>query len=133
MLGVDTNVLVRFLSGDDEMQSAEAAALVARSVNQPVYLSLLVLAEAFTVMTKVKKYPAGKVLDAYRLLLRSPHMKVERSDLFVRALDDAARTRADLPDALIALQNEDVGCVATATFDLRASRLDAMCAVKDCL
>ncbi len=129
VLGVDTNVLVRFLTADDERQSAEARALLADPAHHPVYLSMLVLAEAFTVMTKVKKFPADEVVEAYRQLLRSPQVEVERSDLVSQALDDAIRTHAGFPDALIGLQNAAAGCATTATFDVRAARLATMSAV----
>lgn len=131
MLGADTNVLVRFLADDDAEQSAQARTLFTTPANQPIYLSMLVLAEAFTVMTKVKKFPVAVVLDAYRLLLRSPQIQVERPDLVMTALDDAAETHAGFPDALIALQNAEAECLSTATFDLRAIRLSAMSAVKE--
>jgi predicted nucleic-acid-binding protein len=131
VLGVDTNVLVRFLTVDDEAQFQLVQRMFQREDNQPIYLSGLVLAEAFTVLTKVKKFPRDAVLDSFRLLLRSPQITVERSAMVETAIEDAARTSADFPDALIALQNADAGCSATATFDKRAIRLDAMRSVED--
>lgn len=133
VLGVDTNVLVRFLTNDDEVQFAHAQRVFSNRDNHPIYVSMLVLAEAFNVMTKVKKHPASAVLESYRLLLRSPAITVQRADLVFRAIQDAARTHADFPDALIALQNAEANCVATATFDVRATRLDAMSPAKDFL
>lgn len=131
VLGVDTNVLVRFLTLDDEVQSAQAQSLFAKSGNQPIYLSMLVLAEAFNVMTKVKKFPQPAVLDSYRLLTRSPDVTIERLDMVSAAIEDAARTNAGFSDALIALQNLEAGCDVSATFDIRAMRLDAMQSAKD--
>jgi predicted nucleic-acid-binding protein len=131
VLGVDTNVLIRFLTTDDEVQSAQAQRLLSRRENQPIYVSMLVLVEAYNVMTKVKKQPVDAVLDSYRLLLRSPAVTVERADVVSIAIEDASRTRAGFADALIALQNAEANCVATATFDIRATRLDAMSPVED--
>lgn len=131
MLGVDTNVLVRFLSFDDEAQSALASSLFKREENQPIYLSGLVLAETFTVLTKVKKFSTDSVLNSYRLLLRSPDVLIENPAMVSQAIDDAARTGAGFPDALIALQNAEAGCSATATFDKKANRLEAMRSVED--
>ena len=133
MLGVDTNVLIRFLTLDDAVQTPKAHALFARSANYPIYLSMLVLTEAFNVMTKVKKQPAVAVLDSYRLLLRSPAVKIERADIVALAIEDASRTNAGFSDALIALQNADARCSTTATFDYRATRLDGMNPVEDFL
>ena len=133
VLGVDTNVLIRFLTVDDAVQTPKANALFSRSANHPIYISMLVLAEAFNVMTKVKKQPVTAVLDSYRLLLRSPAVRVERPDIVAIAIEDASRTNAGFSDALIALQNAGALCSTTATFDYRATRLDGMSPVEDFL
>jgi predicted nucleic-acid-binding protein len=133
VLGVDTNVLIRFLTTDDEIQTPKANRLLAKPGNHPIYLSVLVLAEAYNVMTKVKKQPAHAVLDSYRLLLRSPALKIERPDLVATAIEDASRTKAGFSDALIALQNAEAQCATTATFDTRATRLDGMSPAEDYL
>lgn len=126
MLGLDTNILVRFLAEDDDLQTQQAKAVMVNRANQPLYLSMLVLAEAFTVMTKVKKFPAASVLGSYRLLMRSPQVIVERPDMVTQAIADAEATGAGLPDALIALQNSEASCTTTVTFDRRATRLALM-------
>ena len=133
MLGIDTNVLIRFLTVDDAVQSPQAQALLTRVENQPIYISMLVLAEAFNVLTKVKKQPASAVLEAYALLLRSPALTIERPELVQMAIDEASRTHAGFPDAMIGLQNAEASCVTTATFDIRATRLASMRPVKDFL
>lgn len=131
MLGLDTNILVRFLAEDDDAQTQQAKSVMLNRANHPIYLSMLVLAEAFTVMTKVKKFPAASVLSSYRLLLRSPQIKVERPDMVSQAVADAEATGAGLPDALIALQNAEADCTTTATFDRRATRLKFMSPAKE--
>lgn len=131
MLGVDTNVLIRFLTLDDDVQTPMAQKLLAEPAHHPIYISTLVLAEAFNVMTKVKKHSAAAVLESYRLLLRSPALRIERPDMVAMAIDGASRTKAGFSDALIALQNAEAQCVATATFDYRAARLDGMSPVED--
>lgn len=131
MLGADTNVLVRFVADDDDTQSGQAKQLVAD--NQPVYLSMLVLAEAFTVLTKVRKFPMSAVHDAYRLLLRSPGFEVEDPQLVGEAIEEGENAGCGFTDALIALQNRVAGCRTTATFDHRAARLGAMQLVESLL
>ena len=133
MLGIDTNVLIRFLTVHDAVQSAQAQALLMRAENQPIYISMLVLAEAFNVLTKVKKQPVNAVLAAYALLLRSPALTIERAELVQMAIDEAGQTNAGFPDALIGLQNAEANCVSTATFDISATRLASMRPVKDFL
>ncbi len=133
MLGVDTNVLVRFLADDDDRQSEQAKLLMGKLDNQPIHISLIVLAEAFNVLTKVRKFPMDAVHDGYRQLLRSPGIEVEDPRLVSRALGLGQVARCGFNDALIALQNQAAGCRTTVTFDQKASRLDAMTAVEDLL
>lgn len=130
MLGVDTNVLVRFLADDDDRQSEQAKLLMGNLDNQPIHISLVILAEAFNVLTKVRKFPMDAVHDGYRQLLRSPGIEVESPRLVSRALDLGQQARCGFNDALVALQNQAAGCRTTATFDLKASRLDTMTAVE---
>lgn len=131
MLGVDTNVLVRFLADDDDIQSPIATRLLTSSANHPVHVGLLVLAETYTVLTKVKKFPAGKVNEAMRMLLSSSEFVVERADVAQQALEDSERAGCGLVDALIAILNVASGCETTATFDVRAQRLPNMIAAED--
>jgi predicted nucleic-acid-binding protein len=133
VLGVDTNVLVRFLAADDDMQSQQAKLLMGNLDNQPIRISLIVLAEAFNVLTKVRKFPMDAVHEGYRQLLRSPGIEVEDPRLVSRALGLGQLARCGFNDALIALQNQTAGCSTTATFDRKATRLDAMTAVEGLL
>ena len=133
MLGVDTNVLVRFLAADDDMQSEQAKLLMSNVDNQPIRISLIVLAEAFNMLTKVRKFPMDAVHDGYRQLLRSPGIEIEDPRLVSRALGLGQVARCGFNDALSALANEKAGCQTTASFDQRASRLDAMTTVEELL
>ncbi|RYE57011.1 MAG: PIN domain-containing protein, partial [Hyphomicrobiales bacterium] len=122
VLGVDTNILVRFFADDDDLQSAQAKQFIAD--NQPVYVSMLVLSEAFNVLTKVRKFPMSAVHNGYRMLLRSPGIVVEDPQIVAQALEDGEGATCGFTDALIALQNRAFGCSTTATFDHRAARLE---------
>ncbi len=101
VLGVDTDVLVRFFADDDDVQSAQAKRFF--TGNQPIYVSMLVLAETFNVLTTVRKFPASAVPDSFRLLLRSPGFELENPSMVAAAVDST-----------------------TATFDHRAARLESM-------
>ncbi len=126
MLGVDTNVLVRFLAEDDVVQTPQAVRALKSPGNQPIYVGRLVAAETFWVLVRVKKFPRQAVIEAFRGLLASVDFKVEAEKLVSRALDDCERVGCDFADALIALENRQAGCEATATFDVDAQQLDGM-------
>lgn len=133
VLGVDTNVLVRFLADDDPVQTPLAIQLVSDEVNHPFYVGLVVMTETYTVLTRVKKFPSSEVIAAMRMLLSSNAFAVEDADIVREALDDCERVGCGLADAIIARSHVARGCISTATFDRRAQRLDAMIAVEDCL
>jgi predicted nucleic-acid-binding protein len=126
VLGVDTNVLVRFLAKDDDVQTPHSAGVLTANGNHPIYVGRVVAAETFWVLTKVKKFPRQRVIDAFRGLLSSVDFKVEAEELMGRALDDCERVGCDFADALIALENKHAGCEATLTFDTDAYPLDDM-------
>lgn len=131
VLGIDTNVLIRFLADDDELQSPLAKRLLTAPANQPIYISALVLAECYTVLTRVKKFPADTVISVFRQMVSSDEFELEQPDIVAMALDDAERAGCGLTDALIGRQNAAAGCATTATFDIRAQRLETMSPVED--
>jgi len=126
VLAADTNVVVRFLADDDDLQSEQAKQLITGTEGRRIFLSMLVLAETFTVLTKVRKFSANAVHEGFRMLLRSPTFMVENPQMVASAIEAGERAKCGFTDALIALQNHAAGCETTATFDHRASRLDAM-------
>ena len=129
MLGVDTNVLVRFLAEDDQLQTPQAVQALKAEHNQPIYVGRIVAVETFWVLTKVKKFPRQSVIDAFRGLLASIDFRLEAEELMSRALDDCERIGCDFADAMIALEHQRAGCEATLTFDEGALSLDGMISV----
>lgn len=126
MLGADTNVLVRFVTRDDPLQSPQSRDLITNVDNQPIRICVVALVEFVWVLTKGKRWPIDDVFGACGALLSSSDFEFEERELVIRALEDAQNARCDLADALIALFNKRAGCVATATFDVDAQGLEHM-------
>lgn len=126
MLGVDTNVLVRFLTRDDAVQAGRAHAIITAPKNQPIHVGLIVLVELVWILTKVKRWPSPDVFSACSGLLQSPDFAVEEAALVEQCLADADRADCDLADALIAAMNARAGCRTTVTFDRDAQALARM-------
>src|SRR5690606_35446867 len=89
VLGVDTNVLVRFLTEDDPVQSPQAVRLVTDKANQPIFISLGVLVETYLVLARVKKLPRADLYPVLAMILGSQGFVLERADLVSRALTEA--------------------------------------------
>jgi predicted nucleic-acid-binding protein len=130
MIGVDTNVLLRFLLRDDPVQSPQAANFFAqRTAGDPAFVSLVTMVE--TVWNLRRRVPAEQLAATIGRLLISEHVVVQASDLVSRALHDAAGAGADLADAVIAHLGIDADCDYTVTFDRKAAGLPGMLAIGD--
>ncbi|MCL2453698.1 MAG: type II toxin-antitoxin system VapC family toxin [Micrococcales bacterium] len=123
MIGLDTNVVVRFLVGDDPVQTRAAREVFAGlSADNPGYLSLVVWVETFWVLTRTYKQAPGDVVAVLAGLLASDEI-VSQAEAEVRdALADAARG-ADLGDALTARAARAAGCTESVTFDKKAAKM----------
>jgi predicted nucleic-acid-binding protein len=128
VLGVDTNVLVRYFTLDDARQAELARQILTASQNRPIRVCLVVLVELVWVLTKVKHWPQKDVFEACRGLLHSSDFSVEESELAEQCLNEAEQARCDLADALIAVMNARAGCTTTVTFDHDAQHLAGMTA-----
>jgi predicted nucleic-acid-binding protein len=123
MIGLDTNVLIRFLVDDDPEQNRAARAfLSSRNFEDPVFVSAVTIAETVWVLTKRLNYPMASVADLLRDLLASDGLVMEHAGEIDRILSDEAVLTADLADYLIAWSGLAAGCSHTVTFDRRAAR-----------
>jgi predicted nucleic-acid-binding protein len=127
VIGVDTNVLVRHLVGDDSDQADAASRFLAqRTAEDPVFVSVPVLVELIWTLRTRYRQPADRVLDVVESLLASADVVVESAAAVRRAVLDALESSADLADAIIAHRAIDAGCDGIVTFDRRARRLPGM-------
>ena len=131
MLGVDTNVLVRYLIRDDQAQYEKARRLIDREVSkgEPVLVSLLVLLETEWVLRSRYELPKSDILTAFSALLDTADLAFEDEPSIEHAIYSWKDSTADFADCLIDARNRRLGCRATATFDGRALRLAGFVAV----
>jgi predicted nucleic-acid-binding protein len=125
MLGVDTNVLVRFLVRDDETQFEKARKLIKREVaaGRRVFVSQLVLLETEWLLRSRYSLPKNRIIEAISGLLDATDVRLEDEPAIEEALFIWKDTAAGFADCLIGARNRRLGCRATATFDVKASGL----------
>lgn len=125
MLGLDTNVLVRYLVRDDQPQFEKARKLIKRESdrNTPVLVSLLVLLETEWVLRSRYELSKSEILAAFSALLDAADLTFEDEPTVEQALYTWNESAADFTDCLIEARNRRLGCAATATFDARAMKL----------
>ena len=125
MLGLDTNVLVRFLVRDHEAQFERARRLIKREIGaqEKVLISLLVLLETEWVLRSRYGRQKNQILDAISGLLDSAEVELEHEPTIEEALYLWKDSTADFADCLIGAHHRRLGCRATATFDARVVKL----------
>jgi len=125
MLGIDTNVLVRFLVRDDEAQFEKARKLIRREVaaGHRVFVNQLVLLETEWVLRSRYAVPKNQIVEAVSGLLNATDVQIEDEPAVEEALFIWRDSIADFADCLIGAKNRRLGCRATATFDAKAARL----------
>lgn len=124
MIGLDTNILIRFFVKDDATQTALARkTLTTRcSAENPGYISLVVLVEMLWVLLSYYKYDRAQIAELISSVAQTRELVVEDEDLVIHALEIFQETKAGFADILIALKSEQAGCTETLTFDRRAAR-----------
>jgi predicted nucleic-acid-binding protein len=125
MLGLDTNLLIRYLIEDDRRQSEEARRLIRRETGngEPVLVNLLVLLEIEWVLRSSYGLPKAEILAAFSALLAAADLAFEDETSVEYALYSWKNSAADFADCLIEAHNRRLGCRATATFDGKALKL----------
>lgn len=131
MIGLDTNVLLRYVVQDDERQAAAATRFVETKLSErnPGFVSLIVLVEFVWVLEKIYGHSESAVAATVKRLLQIESLVIEdRQDVFtaVSAVEDR---RGAFVDALIAARGLTEGCAVTVTFDRRALRIPGFAAL----
>ncbi len=131
MLGVDMNVLVRYLTRDDKSQYEKARRLIAREVakGEPVLVSLLILLETEWVLRSRYELAKADIVTAFSALLDTTDLAFEDEPSVENAIYSWKDSAAEFADCLIEARNRRIGCRATATFDSRALKLPGFTSV----
>ncbi len=125
MIGIDTNVLVRYLAQDDRAQSARATRLIESELSerQPGFIGVIVLVETCWVLKRLYSATASELQNTVRDLLDARQLVVEQREAVAHALIRLSEMSGDLADALILAAAEAAGCERTVTFDKAAAKL----------
>jgi len=124
MRGIDTNILVRFLVGDDEFQAGKVYRLFkkAEADKEELFVSLLVVLELVWVLESVYDIARDEILESISDLLLMPILRFEQPSVLQQFVLSARDNNNDLSDLLIAHTAREQGCRSVLTFDKKASR-----------
>ncbi len=127
MIGLDTNILIRFVMADDSMQYRKADRLMQSfSVQSPGYITLVCLAEFVWVLRSRYKKPKHVIVQWLTELLDSPELVLENQFAVEQALLTYTTTKSDFSDCLIERAGHVAGCTSTVTFDKTAAKAAGM-------
>ena len=123
MIGLDTNVLVRYIMQDDARQSALATHLIeALSAESPGFVALVSVVELVWVLASAYGLGGQDIVNVLDNLLRAKELVVERAETVWRALRVFEKGTTDFADCLIERSAASAGCERTMTFDRAAAK-----------
>ncbi len=126
-IGLDTNVLVRFLVQDDPEQAAAATAVISSLTEAaPGFVCREVLVELVWVLERAYGLGRADVARALDALLEAQELRIDAADRVAVAADRYRRGGAGFADQMVALAGQMAGCSATLTFDRKAASLPGM-------
>lgn len=118
MIGLDTNVLVRYIMQDDGRQSPIATALIEQlTAEAPGFAPLVVVVELAWVLSSAYGLSRDQVAQALEAIVRTKEIVVETPDTVWRALRLFKAGGAEFADCLIERAAAAAGCDRTMTFD----------------
>ena len=125
MIGIDTNVIVRYIVQDDPEQSKAATRLIeqACTIDNPGFINQIVLCELVWVLRRSYKQDKANIYHVIEQILQTDRFLIEDIQLVWKALQAFKESRADFADCLLGQKNLQAGCDYTATLDDAASQL----------
>jgi len=125
MIGLDTNILIRYLTQDHPAQSAKATEILERRLtqNNPGFVSVVAMVETVWVLDRAYGLTTQEIATAVERLLQVEALAIENEQEVFTAMVALKRGRGSFADALIAELGARVGCTRTMTFDRKAVRL----------
>jgi predicted nucleic-acid-binding protein len=125
MIGLDTNILVRYVTQDDPVQSAKATAWIEERLTpeNPGFISVIAMAETVWVLARTYGVADHDIAATIERLLQADVLVVENEQQVFAAMVTLKENKGSFADALIAALGVKAGCSCTLTFDRRALRL----------
>jgi predicted nucleic-acid-binding protein len=125
VIGLDTNILVRYLAQDDPIQSPAATAIIESRLTEqnPGFVSIVAMAKTVWVLERAYRFTTQEIAAAVERMLQADSFVVENEQEVFTAMTALREGRGSFADAIIAALGAKAGCSCTLTFDQQALRL----------
>ncbi len=126
MIGLDTNVLVRYVLRDDVQQAELANKLIEKCIAEQVLLviSLLTLQETEWVLRACANIDKARIISLFKALWESTDVLIETEDILEEALLHFENSNADFSGYLVVAKYQHMTCDYVVTFDCKAAKID---------
>jgi len=123
MIGLDTNVLVRYIAQDDRRQAAKATHVIEEecSETRPGFVALIAIAELVWVLESCYGSAKAEIVAVVQRILRTKQLVVQDAETTWKALRLFESSRVEFADCLIETIGAAHECEYTATFDKHAT------------
>lgn len=123
MIALDTNLLVRFLVNDDEVQGRAARELVAGlSMHNPGFICREVSLEVAWVLDRAYGFPQQEIAQTFENLIASAELEFEAAQDVARSANNLREGGSSFADQMIAAAARRRGASEVLTFDRKAAR-----------
>jgi predicted nucleic-acid-binding protein len=125
MIGLDTDILVRYLTQDDPIQSPKATAIIERRLTEenPGFISIVAMVETVWVLERSYGLTTDEIVGAVERVLQTDVLIVENEQEVFTAMTALKEGQGSFADAVIVALGARMGCSCTLTFDQKALRL----------
>lgn len=125
MIGLDTNILVRYLTQDDPDQSLKATEIIEQRLTEenPGFVSIVAMVKIVWVLDRAYSFSAHEIAAAVERMLQIDVLVVENEQEVFTAMIALKNGQGTFADAVIAAIGARANCSCTLTFDQKALRL----------
>src|ERR1700740_2471766 len=122
MIGLDANIIVRYLTQDDRIQSMKATEIIERRLSEenPGFVSIVAMVETVWVLERAYRLAAHEIAQAVERLLQTDVLVVENEQEVFTAMIALKEGQGSFADAVITALGARMGCSCTLTFDQKA-------------
>ena len=126
MIGLDTNILVRYLAQDDPVPSPQATQIIEYDLTKTRlgFISLVTVVETVWVLDRIYRLSDPEIAAIVERMLQADRLSIQKEQQVFTAMIALKTAKASFADALIGALGAWAGCTSTLTFDRKAARLN---------
>jgi len=123
MIGLDTNILLRYMVQDDPVQSPRATQIIEQNLTEenPGFVSLVTVLEIVWVLKGLYKRSRPEIANDIEMILAADTLEIQNEQEVYQAVVALRNGTGTFEDALIGALGTWRGCTSTMTFDEKAA------------